>query len=207
MAELDDYIASPPTVATKCDIVHCGQVGLVWNEKDVETLKTKYRMVGSHISNVTEQAMSNNGCSLPWILSAEEVTLLLQIDAIQLVSGFEEEDALIEGDSEDSSWNYPTTPLETMRFRLFEDLWRRGYYLTPGIKFGGEFLVYLGDPQTHHSRFITTLLESAEQTINPVQLVALSRLGTGVTKSRLLSVYSSLTQSFEYITVNWSSLS
>ncbi|NWU40163.1 SEN34 endonuclease, partial [Hylia prasina] len=34
------------------------------------------------------------------------------------------------------------------RFRLYRELWGRGLHLTPGGKFGGDFLVYPGkDPK------------------------------------------------------------
>ena len=41
-------------------------------------------------------------------------------------------------------WLYPVTESETTRYRVFKDLWEKGYYLTSGCKFGGDFLVYPG---------------------------------------------------------------
>lgn len=41
-------------------------------------------------------------------------------------------------------WSYPQTPLQEARCRVFEDLWRRGYYMGGGLRFGGDFLVYPG---------------------------------------------------------------
>lgn len=37
-----------------------------------------------------------------------------------------------------------TTDLERLRYKVFKDLWSKGYYLTCGMKFGGDFLVYEG---------------------------------------------------------------
>jgi len=34
--------------------------------------------------------------------------------------------------------------LERIRYKVFKDLWSKGYYLTCGMKFGGDFLVYEG---------------------------------------------------------------
>lgn len=34
--------------------------------------------------------------------------------------------------------------LERIRYKVFKDLWFKGYYLTCGMKFGGDFLVYEG---------------------------------------------------------------
>lgn len=41
-------------------------------------------------------------------------------------------------------WNYPSTKLESSRCKLFEDLWRRGFFMGGGLKFGGDFLIYPG---------------------------------------------------------------
>jgi len=35
-------------------------------------------------------------------------------------------------------------PREDLRYRVFRDIWSRGFYLTTGGKFGGDFLVYPG---------------------------------------------------------------
>ncbi len=42
------------------------------------------------------------------------------------------------------SWKYPSTNREQTRFEIFCDLWERGFYLTAGSKFGGDFLAYPG---------------------------------------------------------------
>lgn len=36
------------------------------------------------------------------------------------------------------------TDLETIRYKVFKDLWSKGMFLTCGLKFGGDFLVYEG---------------------------------------------------------------
>lgn len=41
-------------------------------------------------------------------------------------------------------WKYPDTLHEKLRYETFKDLWERGYYITNGEKFGGDFLVYPG---------------------------------------------------------------
>ena len=47
-------------------------------------------------------------------------------------------------------WNYPEPGpkqvLQESRCRVFEGLWRKGYFLGGGIRFGGDFLVYPGEP-------------------------------------------------------------
>ena len=41
-------------------------------------------------------------------------------------------------------WDYPSTPMERARCGVFEDLAKKGYFMGPGLKFGGAFLVYPG---------------------------------------------------------------
>ena len=31
-----------------------------------------------------------------------------------------------------------------LKFKIFEDLWNKGFYITDGSKFGGDFLAYPG---------------------------------------------------------------
>ena len=41
-------------------------------------------------------------------------------------------------------WQPILTPLEEIRKSVFRKLWLRGFYITSGEKFGGDFLVYPG---------------------------------------------------------------
>ena len=41
-------------------------------------------------------------------------------------------------------WDFPSSEMEKLRYKVFRELWEQGYYLTSGSKFGGDFLVYPG---------------------------------------------------------------
>jgi len=57
-------------------------------------------------------------------------------------------------------WSFPQTPqevshtvsekaantpsLQELQYKVFKDLWTKGYYLTAGLKYGGDYLVYPG---------------------------------------------------------------
>ena len=41
-------------------------------------------------------------------------------------------------------WDYPSTEIEKLRYKVFREFWEQGYYMTSGSKFGGDFLVYPG---------------------------------------------------------------
>ncbi|XP_057670064.1 tRNA-splicing endonuclease subunit Sen34 [Diorhabda carinulata] len=87
-----------------------------------------------------------------------------------------------------------------LKSEIYSDLWERGYYITQGHKFGGDFLVYNGEPICHHAVFIIKCVE-CEENISPLEVIAFGRLGTSVKKRAVLA---SLTDSkVSYITINW----
>ena len=85
----------------------------------------------------------------------------------------------------------PTTPgldLPTTRpssYALFKHLHNEGYFLSPGLRFGCQFLVYPGDPLRFHSHFLAVSADWDEE-IDLRDLVGGGRLGTGVKKSWLI---------------------
>jgi len=86
-------------------------------------------------------------------------------------------------------WTYPTTLLERARCASFRAIWEQGMYSGHGVRFGGEFLVYPGDPLRYHSHFVNTTLPSADTVIRPMELVAWGRLGTATKKAHLICCY------------------
>ncbi|GAA6016934.1 hypothetical protein JCM11491_006917 [Sporobolomyces phaffii] len=84
-------------------------------------------------------------------------------------------------------WAYPQTQLQRSRCRVFEDLWAKGYYMGGGLRFGGDFLIYPGDPLRYHSHFTLTVLSTPVTAIMPLDLVAYGRLATAVKKAHLLA--------------------
>ncbi|GAA5881986.1 hypothetical protein JCM3774_002563 [Rhodotorula dairenensis] len=100
-------------------------------------------------------------------------------------------------------WSYPQTILQESRCRVFEDLWRRGFYMGGGMRFGGDFLVYPGDPLRYHSHFTLTVLSTPTTTIMPLDLVAYGRLATAVKKAHLLSSWDAKAEAAEYASLEW----
>ncbi|XP_013393098.1 tRNA-splicing endonuclease subunit Sen34 [Lingula anatina] len=85
----------------------------------------------------------------------------------------------------DVRWDFPSTEEERVRYRVFRDLWRKGHSLTCGGKFGGDFLVYPGDPSRFHSFYIAVCLLH-HQTMSAEKVVAMARLGSTVKKTVVL---------------------
>ncbi|KAE9549131.1 hypothetical protein FO519_007653 [Halicephalobus sp. NKZ332] len=95
----------------------------------------------------------------------------------------------------DADWMLPASGMDLlpqdlefgMKYCVYYDLWKRGFYLTDGAKFGCDFLVYEGNPGTVHSSFMCLIRRSAEQF--PVnEMLTLSRLSRTVKKDLLLAV-------------------
>ncbi|KAF2880940.1 hypothetical protein ILUMI_25221 [Ignelater luminosus] len=91
-----------------------------------------------------------------------------------------------------------TTPTKCA---VYADLWEKGYYITPGLKFGGDFLVYSGDPAIFHAIFIIRCIEEPSSNNHTSEIVTFGRLGTSVKKRAVLA--SLINGSVMYITLNW----
>ena len=57
----------------------------------------------------------------------------------------------------------------------------RGYYMTPGLRFGGDFSVYPGDPFRYHGHFVARTY-AWDEGINMLDLVTAGRLCSNVKK-------------------------
>ncbi|TRY93841.1 hypothetical protein DNTS_023765 [Danionella cerebrum] len=84
-----------------------------------------------------------------------------------------------------SDWPLSRDQRLTTRFRVFHDLRSRGFYLTSAGKFGGDFLVYPGDPLRFHAHYIA-LCVSMDEELPLCDVLAIARLGSNVKKTILL---------------------
>ncbi|KAJ2151377.1 tRNA-splicing endonuclease subunit [Coemansia sp. RSA 637] len=164
-----------------------GQV-MVTCADDVLWLRTKHRIVGSLEGSHPANPLQNNYFGLPLFLMPEETALLIECDVI-----------CIEGDK----FEWPQSERDQLRFKLFKDLHGRGFFVTQGIKFGGEYLLYPGDPLRYHSSHIVSLVDHG-QTVAARELITLGRVCTAVNKTRLLSSWNPHTDHITHITLNWS---
>ncbi|KAI9842498.1 MAG: tRNA-splicing endonuclease subunit [Sclerophora amabilis] len=70
-------------------------------------------------------------------------------------------------------------------YPLFTHLHAKGYFISPGLRFGCHYLVYPGDSLRFHSHFLAVGVGWDEE-IDLLDLVGGGRLGTGVKKGFLL---------------------
>ncbi|KAK4103567.1 SEN34 subunit of tRNA-splicing endonuclease [Parathielavia hyrcaniae] len=69
-------------------------------------------------------------------------------------------------------------------YPLYKYLNSRGYYTTPGLRFGGDYSVYPGDPFRYHAHYLANSYGWDEE-VAMLDLVTSGRLGTAVKKSFL----------------------
>ncbi|ERE61611.1 tRNA-splicing endonuclease subunit Sen34-like protein [Cricetulus griseus] len=82
-------------------------------------------------------------------------------------------------------WPHAGRPAHELRYSIYRDLWERGFFLSAAGKFGGDFLVYPGDPLRFHAHYIAQCW-AADDPIPLQDLVSAGRLGTSVRKTLLL---------------------
>jgi tRNA-splicing endonuclease subunit Sen34 len=76
-------------------------------------------------------------------------------------------------------------PDATPSYSLFAHLHSKGYYLTPGLRFGCQYTVYPGDPLRYHSHFLA-VSKGWDEPIDLLDVLGGGRLGTRVKKGYLL---------------------
>ena len=95
----------------------------------------------------------------------------------------------------DSNWMIPAVGMDLLpqdlsfgtKYSVYYDLWKRGFYLTDGAKFGCDFLVYEKSPGSVHSSFMCLIRHSTD-TFPMSEMLTLSRLSRTVRKDLLLAV-------------------
>lgn len=88
-----------------------------------------------------------------------------------------------------------------LKCSVYEDLWDKGYYITSGRKFGGDFLVYLGDPVSFHAVYVVKCVDS-EESHNVSEIIAYGRIGNSVKKKFVLASLNS-EEKVSYIAFSW----
>ncbi|RWS29230.1 tRNA-splicing endonuclease subunit Sen34-like protein [Leptotrombidium deliense] len=84
-----------------------------------------------------------------------------------------------------SQWDYPQSEDEICKYRIFKDLWSKGYFLTNGFKFGCDYLVYESDPCMCHAKYMVVCV--ADNELSSLNLHILGRLSGQVNKQVLIA--------------------
>eukprot|EP00747_Dinoflagellata_sp_TGD_P146989 gnl/TRDRNA2_/TRDRNA2_176748_c1_seq2.p1 gnl/TRDRNA2_/TRDRNA2_176748_c1~~gnl/TRDRNA2_/TRDRNA2_176748_c1_seq2.p1 ORF type:complete len:300 (-),score=-28.98 gnl/TRDRNA2_/TRDRNA2_176748_c1_seq2:102-1001(-) len=86
-------------------------------------------------------------------------------------------------------WTFPRSSIQWSTLATLENLHSLGYGVRDGIKFGGEYLIYPGDPEIYHAQCLIKL-SSPDHFIMPCLLASLSRCTQGVRKHLVLALSS-----------------
>ena len=89
-----------------------------------------------------------------------------------------------------------------VKFRVFENLRNKGYVVTPGIKFGCDFAVYIHGPGIDHAPFLVKVLLDNEK-ITSIDIVLAGRLATTVKKQFVLAIVNEKEGSLKFVGFDW----
>ncbi|KND01767.1 tRNA intron endonuclease [Spizellomyces punctatus DAOM BR117] len=99
-------------------------------------------------------------------------------------------------------WQYPSTAEERLRYKVFCALWEKGYFITTGSKFGGDYLMYPGDPLRFHSHYVTSIVP-IDKLFSPLDAVMFGRLGTTVKKSHAVCSWDDEKDELVCVCIQW----
>lgn len=88
----------------------------------------------------------------------------------------------------------------SLEYRVYKDLWLRGKFVTNGDSFGGDYLVYPGDPMYYHASHIVHCVPNE---ITATQLVCGGRLAVLVNKLCVFATQDATTGEILYETIEW----
>ncbi len=89
-----------------------------------------------------------------------------------------------------------------VKYLVFENLRNKGYIVTPGIKFGCDFAVYVHGPGIDHAPFLVKVLKPNDE-ISGVDIVLAGRLATTVKKQFILAVTDVSKKSIRFVGFDW----
>lgn len=75
-------------------------------------------------------------------------------------------------------------------------------FITSGAKFGSTYLAYPGDPFRYHAHYKVHIVDW-ENTMEPLELVSIGRVGNIVRKTALLASVDPSTDEVRFISINW----
>lgn len=120
---------------------------------------------------------------------------------------YKTEDRIKLNNSSFTSEDKPVLPLTKLpkqtAFDMYKHLQGEQYFLSPGLRFGGQFLAYPGDPLRYHSHHIAIGYGWNEK-FNVLDIVGGGRLGTAVKKCWYVGAKDYQTSEYHGFSVEWS---
>lgn len=76
------------------------------------------------------------------------------------------------------------------KYQIYKSFRNMGYIVRPGLKFGGDFVIYVKGPSYDHSKYVVQV-ESDKMRLRAINIVRVARLAHSVKKEFLVATYSS----------------
>lgn len=88
------------------------------------------------------------------------------------------------------------------KYIVFENLRKKGYVVSPGIKFGCDFAVYIHGPGIDHAPYLVKVLKPCEY-ISGIDIVLAGRLATTVKKQFILAIVNLEEKDIKFVGFDW----
>ncbi|KAK7067269.1 tRNA-splicing endonuclease subunit Sen34 [Halocaridina rubra] len=133
-------------------------------------------------NNPSGSQETNFGLSREKVIEMECEKIPVLPEHQHVIQIFTEHPMIDDVPSREVQWSIPSNVIDKLRYAVYKDLWEKDYYITSGIKFGGDFLVYKGDPILYHASFIVKCVQDMNL-VGKCDLMTLARLGNSTKKS------------------------
>ncbi|KAG7753966.1 hypothetical protein KL911_002442 [Ogataea haglerorum] len=186
-----------------------GGTALVFDPCDCAVLRKEHGIAGVLSGTLPSAPQQSLLLGIPLRLCVEEVLYLYEREAVEFVSPlvpdtsaksrddsfFQTPDAAesaalpdqehvlaqyVSGQRRDLDELYRT-------YCIFKTVKENGHFTLPGLRFGGKFVSYPGDPLLYHSHLIINTKDFYSDRLDLAQLVKGGRLATGTKKTWLLA--------------------
>jgi tRNA splicing endonuclease len=87
------------------------------------------------------------------------------------------------------------------KYKVFRDLWLKGFFISGGDSFGCDFLAYPGDPMFYHASQIVHVIARNQQ-LDPKYVISCVRLSVTVNK-KCVFAYVDESNNVTYQTLHW----
>eukprot|EP01122_Echinamoeba_exundans_P003745 TRINITY_DN13812_c0_g1_i1.p1 TRINITY_DN13812_c0_g1~~TRINITY_DN13812_c0_g1_i1.p1 ORF type:complete len:306 (+),score=49.64 TRINITY_DN13812_c0_g1_i1:105-920(+) len=101
---------------------------------------------------------------------------------------------------------YPKTPMEHLRLKVFADLWDKGLFVQPDSRFKCDFLVYDEDPMIAHASYVIICC-LWNQSIDLLEVSGRGRLATTIRKHVVVASLNPDTDTVVYTTFQFEGVS
>ena len=89
-----------------------------------------------------------------------------------------------------------------IKYIVFENLRNNGYVVSPGIKFGCDFAIYIHGPGINHAPYLVKVLKPCEY-ISGTDIVLAGRLATTVKKQFILTIVYLENKNIKFVGFDW----